>query len=91
MVREKVSLLKYTQPFHVQLIKPADAELTDTQRVELYWATLYKGLGHPWTLVSSGVLELIPWIPRKDCIYFLAFPVILLAEKFKLNLWGAKP
>lgn len=31
MVREKVSLLKYTQPFHLQLIKSADAELTDTE------------------------------------------------------------
>lgn len=90
MVREKVSLLKYTQPFHLQLIKSSDAELM-IQRAKLYWATLYKGLGHSWTLVSSGVLELIPWIPRKYCIYFLAFPVILLAEKFKLNLRGAKP
>ena len=31
MVREKVSLLKYTQPFHPQLIESADAEPEDTQ------------------------------------------------------------
>lgn len=31
MVAGKVSLLKYTQPFHLQLIKSSDAELMDTE------------------------------------------------------------
>ena len=82
MVREKVSLLKYTQPFHPQLIESADAEPEDTQGW-VYWDTLYKGLEHPRILVSTGVLETIPQIPRKDCIYFLAFTVTLFPNSLK--------
>ena len=56
------------QNFHPWLVESADVKCVDMEGL-LYYATLYKGLEHPWISISlrdTGTNP--PWIPRDNDI-----------------------